>query len=84
MATGGKTWKLSNHFFSDREKRTLCCQQIVHERTQNTNIAIFSFTAASKELQKTFRGVVKNGYFTVRLIVRGVGVSPMGPDRKEM
>ena len=63
MATGGKTWKLSNHFFSDREKRTLCCQQIVHERTQNTNIAIFSFTAASKELQKTFRGVVKKRIF---------------------
>ena len=65
LATGGKTWKLSNHFFSDGEKRTLCCQQIVHERTQNTNIAIFSFTVASKELQiqKTFRGVVKKRIF---------------------
>ena len=32
----------------------------------------------------TFRGVVKNGYFTVRLTVRGGGVSHLGPDRKQM
>ena len=26
----------------------------------------------------------KNGYFTVRLAVRGRGISPVGPDRKQM
>ena len=37
-----------------------------------------------KLLPSCFRELSKNGYFTVRLTVRKGGISPLGPDRKQM
>ena len=75
MVQGGRSWQL----FGDCRKSHKAFEDRAFSKFHDKNAGLVYFgvvTFSSTQYQKIHREVVKNGLFTVRLTIRGVGSAP--------